>query len=122
MADPYYWIDIPRLVRSHTASRKRLRWGNSGVEDDSHVKAFFVHLGDRCRTRGDKARLREAIHICISLLDGHNRCPRGHCKEWSSRYPMDCQAGKNPRTCKDCKAYLEKKAIREAQLDPEGAS
>lgn len=114
MADPYYYIDIPRLVRSHTASRKRQRRAVFGVENDQHVEAFFVYLGDRCRARGDKERLRQAAGICIGLLDGHNHCPKGHCKEWGSRHPMNCRAGRNPRTCKDCKKYLEKKAAREA--------
>ncbi|SNS00047.1 hypothetical protein SAMN04488503_2273 [Humidesulfovibrio mexicanus] len=114
MSDPYYAIDIPHIVRSYAASQNRQRPKRlNPAEPNVTVKWLFQHLGDKCRTRGDKAALRDAIWTCIKLLDGHF-CPRGHCARWSTGFPFHCADEKNPKTCPICKKYLAKKAEREA--------
>jgi hypothetical protein len=108
MADPFFEIDIPRLERSIVAAQKRapLRRGASAKADQ--VGWLFAFLGNGNVSREEKSAMRKAAHILIKLLD-KSQCPRTHCKDWSSQFPCNCLAGKNPKRCPELKSYIAKK-------------
>lgn len=134
MSEPFYDIDIPRIERSAEAAIKRsgtfkkhmkleqelrAKYPDSCKEplDESrhfpfspfHIANFLVFLEGMVQERKEKEKLRHAVGILISLLDPCE-CWLSHCEHCHGSAPMNCMAGKNPRTCPKAKAYREKKS------------
>lgn len=116
MADPFFEIDIPRLERSFAAAVKRAPLRRGHFVKPSDIGWFFAFLGNGHPSRKEKEDMRKAAHILTNLLD-KSQCYRTHCKDWSSHYPCNCQAGKNPKRCPELKAYLEKKHANHAECE-----
>jgi hypothetical protein len=132
--DPFYSIDIPRITRSAEAAIRRSKTFRDRLnlhkrcrerypehttepldENDlfpfapSEVGRFLEFLDGMVREREEKAELRHAVNIMITLLDPCS-CHLSHCEHCWRGAPMSCIAGKNPRTCPKAAAYRDKKS------------
>ena len=58
-------------------------------------------------------------NICYKLCPG-KWCDRSHCKSYSGRCAYHCGTGRKPSSCKEYKAYVERKAQRELVRDLTG--
>lgn len=133
MSDPYFDIDIPRVLSSAEAAIRRTRSFTSSLsfhksfhekhpEPDqkpfdeqtlfpfrpSDVGRFLRFIEGLAGARADKANLRKAVHILIGLLDPCS-CWISHCKHNHGSAAMNCMDGKNPRRCPKAAQYRAKK-------------
>lgn len=85
-----------------------------GMSDDEELVYFMLENSSIIEREGERSFhcVCDAIDIMCKQLCPGNWCTRPHCKNYNSHRAYNCSKTR-PSVCKEYKAYIEKKKLRE---------